>query len=304
MNNNFSEGEGATYGEYAATSNENGIKSNYAESGFGEYQTTTNEIGMDSEFSPSGGELQSTEEAQFGASYDVLQATSSSGEAAQFGEYQATSAGNEFQVPEQVADTGISLGDLQTTGASFDVLQATSAAGDEGTQFGEYQATTTTKTDEITSAEQLLGPNDFTSSTPIVGTQELDYNAYQTTNQVDNYTTSIGEGFDYNAYQATSSADTTSNLQNLDEILHQSIEPEVDANAEESTSPILDTTPTFEANAFTQNEQFDINAYTQNEQVDVNNTQNIDQKNYILYIRKIRIMKTVYFLTRTKQCQI
>jgi hypothetical protein len=142
MNNNFSEGEGATFGEYAATSNENGIKSNYAESGFGEYQTTTNEIGADSEFSPSGGEFQLSEEAQFGAGYDVLQATSGSGEAAQFGEYQATSTG--------VADTGISLGNLQTSGSSFDVLQATSVGGDEGAQFGEYQATTTTKTNEIT----------------------------------------------------------------------------------------------------------------------------------------------------------
>ena len=194
----------------------------------------------------------------------VLQATSGSGEAAQFGEYQATSTG--------VADTGISLGNLQTSGSSFDVLQATSVGGDEGAQFGEYQATTTTKTNEITSAEQLLGPNDFTSSTPIVGTQEFDYNAYQTSNQVDNYAASAGEGFDYNAYQTTSSDGTTSNLQNLDEILHQSIEPEVDTNVqnEESTSPILDTTPTFDTNAYTQNEQFDTNAYTQNEQFDAN----------------------------------
>ena len=69
----FSQGEGVTFGEYATTTNVNGVQSILTPSvdaipnatkEIGEYQTVTNEIGMDSQLS--GGEVLQSNDAMFG----------------------------------------------------------------------------------------------------------------------------------------------------------------------------------------------------------------------------------------------
>ena len=109
-----SQGEAATFGEYAATSSTNSAKtqikdanqSNVAAVGQSGYQKTSNEIRYGGDFS----------NATSGAAKSGHNHTSSNVNG--YGTY---------------------------IGSSADILQASSAAGGEGAQFGEYKATTKEK---------------------------------------------------------------------------------------------------------------------------------------------------------------
>ena len=245
MNNDFSldQGQIAQYGEYSSTNHSGEDILQATSKGETNFQTST---GFDE---------------QYGSSYDVLQATSTAeGNGAQNGEYQST---------DPIIDPGFNLGDFQTTdnttnvldnqnGSSYDVLQATSAAGGDA-QYGEYKSTN--KNEGISSAEDLINNYDFTTSTPIADTnqnteniQGFDINAYQSSDvnsliNTENLTTSTpitdqNTGFDWGEYQTT---DTTSNLQNINEILHQSIEPEEGITGTiPDSSPLVDTNTNIE----------------------------------------------------------
>ena len=210
MNNDFSlnQGDGAQFGEYTSTT---GGKKGGSGS-YGEYQTTTKEITMDR---------------------DILKETSE----------------------------GITLGDLQNSlykegafdakiGSSYDVLQATSAAKGEGAQFGEYQSSKVNATQSVDArastgdiktfqADRLndLGFNlgDFQTTNTKLENTAFDYNAYPLSESIvnttsalnsDNFTSSThtNAGFDFGNLQMNQPTMDA----NLNEILHQSIEPEVD----------------------------------------------------------------------------
>ena len=278
MNNDFSlnQGQMAQYGEYSSTNNSGEDILQATSKGETNFQTST---GFDE---------------QYGSSYDVLQATSTAeGNGAQNGEYQST---------DPIIDPGFNLGDFQTTdnatnvldnqNASYDVLQATSAAGGDA-QYGEYKSTN--KNEGISSAEELINKYDFTTSTPIADTnqnteniQGFDINAYQSSDvnsliNTENLTTSTpitdqNTGFDFGEYQTT---DTTSNLQNMNEILHQSIEPEEGITGTiPDSSPLVDTNTNIESNIDT-NIGFDATAFTTTEQKTTEAaSQNFDFNNF------------------------
>ena len=279
MNNDFSldQGQIAQYGEYSSTNHSGEDILQATSKGETNFQTST---GL---------------EEQYGSSYDVLQATSTAeGNGVQYGEYQSI---------DPIIDPGFNLGDFQTTdnttnvldnqnGSSYDVLQATSAAGGDA-QYGEYKSTN--KNEGISSAEDLINNYDFTTSTPIADTnqnteniQGFDINAYQSSDvnsliNTENLTTSTpitdqNTGFDWGEYQTT---DTTSNLQNINEILHQSIEPEEGITGTiPDSSPLVDTNTNIE-NIIDTNIGFDSTAFTTTEQKTTETAgQNFDFNNF------------------------
>ena len=129
-----SQGEAATFGEYAATSSTNGSKtqskeatqSNAAAAGQSGYQKTTNEIGL-------GG--------------NILKETSG-----------AAKSGDNHTSPN-VNGYGTYLG------SSADISQGSSPAGGENAQFGEYKATTKVNGVESTNAKPSDGNTKITQVT-------------------------------------------------------------------------------------------------------------------------------------------
>ena len=351
LNNDFSlnQGQGAEFGEYSATKSGQNSQPNFDSSmeinlnenkGYEDYQKTTNEIGLDSEYAPAEGDFLQTADAgetdfktstgiegQYESSFDVLQATSSAEGKYEYGEYQSTNNmegggfsvdDNAFKSNDPIIDPQFNLGDFQTTETTtngldnqYDILQATSS-GEGEAQFGEYKATT--NNEGISSAEDLINTNDFTTSTPIIdinqnteNTQGFDINAYQTTDTtevntenlaISNPVNDANTGFDFGEYQTTEqtteqTAETTSNLQNLNEILHQSIEPEEGATGGYTEPTQLVDTDTLNENTqnfdfgeykttnIDTNTGFDATAFTTNEPQTTDTTeQNFDFNNF------------------------
>ena len=188
-----SQGEAATFGEYAATSSTNSAKtqikdanqSNVAAVGQSGYQKTSNEIRYEGDF---------------------LNATSG---AARSGDNHTSSNVNGYGT---------------YIGSSADILQASSAAGGEGAQFGEYKATNKVNGVESTNANHSNGNTKITqvttttvkkTTTPATGqafdTGYLlgDYNTGDTTTKF-NF-----EGFDFGSTDEAFQSETGVTLGNL-----------------------------------------------------------------------------------------
>ena len=241
LNNDASltQDEGATFGEYRTTTKVNGVQSEYtpdidaipsAEAEYGGHISAANElVGADTNFD---------------TNFDVLQVARAGAN--------DTAETNPFGTASSTVERGITLGNITDDG---------------GAQFGEYRTTTkvngvesiyTPNVDAIPSAEDLIGKNDFTSSTPIV-----DANISESTPLVDaasglnlgetttsnNYNVTESELVDTNGNKANDEDlenfnvfnsndnlaneainDIKQNLQVYDGVLHHSIEPVVDSN--------------------------------------------------------------------------
>ena len=188
-----SQGEAATFGEYAATSSTNSAKtqikdanqSNVAAVGQSGYQKTSNEIRYGGDFS---------------------NATSG---AAKSGDNHTSSNVNGYGT---------------YIGSSADILQASSAAGGEGAQFGEYKATTKVNGVESTNANPSNGNTKITqvttttvkkTTTPATG-QTFDTGYLLGDHNTGDTTTKFNfEGFDFGSTDEAFQSETGVTLGNL-----------------------------------------------------------------------------------------
>ena len=188
-----SQGEAATFGEYAATSSTNSAKtqikdanqSNVAAVGQSGYQKTSNEIRYGGDFS---------------------NATSG---AARSGDNHTSSNVNGYGT---------------YIGSSADILQASSAAGGEGAQFGEYKATNKVNGVESTNANHSNGNTKITqvttttvkkTTTPATG-QTFDTGYLLGDHNTGDTTTKFNfEGFDFGSTDEAFQSETGVTLGNL-----------------------------------------------------------------------------------------
>lgn len=264
MNNDASlqNGEGAEFGEYNATKSS---KDNFILDGtqngnnsYGRYDTETKEIVTDSQYNPPMDILQATSEGITlgigegfdNPSYDVLQATSESeGKGTHGATYKVKGDNSSFT---QFVDDNLPTGEIfntdnfqtneqiaeyqttdtnNATSTQFDYLKELNLTDEGGAQFGEYQSTKTKdglKAEDVEKTGFDFNEYNFSDSA-IDKTSALNF---------DNLTgpspsNDANAGYDFGGYQK--------NEQNIDanlyEILHQSIEPEVDTqNINENTN--------------------------------------------------------------------
>ena len=154
-----SQGEAATFGEYAATSSTNSAKtqikdanqSNVAAVGQSGYQKTSNEIRYGGDFSnATSGAARSGDNhtssnvngygTYIGSSADILQASSAAGgEGAQFGEYKATNKVNGVESTNANHSNGnTKITQVTTTTVKKTTTPATGQAFDTGYLLGDY----------------------------------------------------------------------------------------------------------------------------------------------------------------------
>ena len=282
----FSQGEGATFGEYATTTKVNGVESRFTPSvdaipsatkELGEYQTVTNEIGMDSQISGGEvlGEMTTSTNAgglntQIGSSYDVLKATSQAGGDVQFGEYRTTTKINGVDsayMPSVDAKNSAEVVDTN-------VFSTSNSNGFQGTtqSFQSFNANTMTTTqgaDNLVSgfadSAQSMQVN-AASTNAMVGSQDYLKSAQtnvQTTFSETNTTTTFdnnAQGFDVNAFATSSSQENASAFNTPNAFQSTNAGIDITSNLQSvNTNSILNTV---EANKFaTSSQSFDTLPY-------------------------------------------
>ena len=308
MNNgsSFPQGEGATYGEYSTTTSVNGVKSRFtpsvdaipsAEAEFGGYQTVTNEIGADSQYNQSRGEmLQSASgetnfgnftsstnvgglNTQFDSSTDILQATSvASSEGATFSEFRSNTKVNG-------GDSGLTpFGDAKPyIGPTIDTNAFQANAGANGFSLTNQMNGSGNTLENL----QTVDTANFTTSSSALGTTT----GFGDTNLSSAVKSELSTLKDQMKLTESHLMGAISELRNE---IRKSIRfsstleptPTPFGKTELATnSPIIDTAPTFDANAFTTTntqafesaQSFDTAALTTNTQT-VESTQQFDMK--------------------------
>ena len=223
---------------------------------------------------------------------DVLQATSGNTET-QYGEYQATSPIIDTAESAQIVENTSIEGNMNFNADTFQSVEPNVEMENNNFDFTTNNsivgATSALNNFETTSTNFDINNIDFTASTPAVDTNtnfeintttaETTYGQTDLTHElVDPNPIETNVNFSTQAPTTEQTFDTTTNV-DINTFAETSAEPVVDttpafdANAFTTTEQTVDTTPAFDATAFTTNEQtvdttqaFDATAFTTNEQ--------------------------------------